>query len=261
MLAAHRMRLYPQSKILFIGPTKPLIDQYLDVFKRCFEIEEDKMAVFTGLVAPEKRAELWKTAKIIFSTPQGLENDIISNRINLEDVSLLGVDEAHRAVGDYAYVWLAQQYVKRAKYPRILALTASPGSDIEKIEEICKNLSIEQIEVRTDEDPDVKPYIQDIKIDWVKVILPPVFKDVQRYLDLFLKERMEKLRKWGILRRKISDLKYVNRTELLNLQAQLRGRAASGERDFVLWKKFVESGLFFKEFRLASQTADFLFLG
>ncbi|MFH1324986.1 MAG: DEAD/DEAH box helicase [Nanoarchaeota archaeon] len=235
MLAAHRLKLYPKSKILFIGPTKPLIDQYMDVFKEHFEIEHDKMAIFTGQVPPNKRAELWKTSKIIFSTPQGLENDIISNRINLEEVSLLGVDEAHRAVGDYSYVWVAQQYVKKAKYPRILALTASPGSDLEKIDEVCKNLCIEQIEVRTDDDPDVKPYIQDIKIEWVKVNLPSKFKDVQKYLKLFLKERMEKLKQWGILRRKDSDLKYVSKTDLLGLQAQLRGRAASGERDFVVW--------------------------
>jgi len=235
MLAAHRLRLYPQSKILFIGPTRPLIDQYLNVFKEHFEISEDKMAVFTGYVKPEKRAELWKEAKIIFSTPQGLENDVISGRITLEDVSLLGIDEAHRAVGDYAYVWLAGQYVKRAKYPRILGLTASPGSEIEKIEEVCKNLYIEQIEVRTDMDPDVRPYIQEVKIDWVKVTLPPLFKDVQKYLSLFLKERMQKLKKWGILRRKDSDLKYINKTDLLKLQGELRGRAASGERDFVLW--------------------------
>ncbi|MBW2988995.1 DEAD/DEAH box helicase [Candidatus Woesearchaeota archaeon] len=236
MLAAHRMRLYPLSKVLFIGPTRPLIDQYLEVFKKYFEIAEEKMAVFTGYVKPEKRAELWENSKIIFSTPQGLENDVIAGRIKLDDVSLLGVDEAHRAVGDYAYVWLAKQYVKRAKYPRILALTASPGTEIEKIEEICTNLSIEQIEVRTDDDPDVKPYVQDIKIDWVKVKLPQEFKDIQKQLALFLKERVEKLKAWGILHRKDIELKYVNKTDLLKLQAQLRGRAASGERDFVVWK-------------------------
>ena len=222
MLAAHRLRLYPQSKILFIGPTKPLIDQYLAVFKEHFEIEEEKMAVFTGLVKPEKRAELWKTARIIFSTPQGLENDIISNRINLEDVSLLGIDEAHRAVGDYSYVWLAQQYVKRAKYSRILALTASPGSDMEKIEEVCKNLCIEHIEVRTDKDVDVMPYIKEIEIEWVKVSLPPIFSDIQRLINLVIQERMQKLKKWGVLKRKDSDLKYVSKTDLLKLQGELR---------------------------------------
>ena len=233
MLAAHRLKLYPTSKILLIGPTKPLIDQYLEVFKTHFEIEESKMAIFTGMVKPEKRAELWKTSKIIFSTPQGLENDIISGRINLEEVSLLGIDEAHRAVKNYAYVFVAQQYNKKASFPRILALTASPGSDAEKIEAVCKNLFIESIEVRTNESPDVKPYIQEIKIDWIRVQLPVIFFDIKKDIVLFLRERMQKLKKWGILRR--TDLQYVSKKDLITLQAQLRGRAASGEKNFVIW--------------------------
>ena len=233
MLAAQRLRQYPNSRILFIGPTKPLIDQYLAVFKEYFDIGEDKMAVFTGMISPEKRAELWKTSQIIFSTPQGLENDIISSRINLEEVSLLGVDEAHRAVGDYAYVFVAQQYQKRARFPRILALTASPGSDMEKIKEVCKNLYIEDIEVRTEQDPDVSPYIQEIKVEWVKIDIPPIFTEVQKFLADFIKDRMQKLKNWGILHR--TDLRYVSKKDLLQLQAQLRGRAASGEKDFVLW--------------------------
>src|SRR3989338_4078248 len=92
--------------------------------QRHFEIGENEMSIFTGMVAPEKRAELWKSAKIVFSTPQGLENDIISSRINLGEVCLLGVDEAHRAVGDYAYVFVARQYMKLASYPRIIGMTA-----------------------------------------------------------------------------------------------------------------------------------------
>src|SRR3989344_8136019 len=101
MLAAKRLSQYPSSKVLLIGPTRPLIDQYLAVFKENFDIPHDQLAVFTGMVRPEKRKDLWETSKIIFSTPQGLENDIISGSIRLEEVSLLGIDEAHRAVGDY----------------------------------------------------------------------------------------------------------------------------------------------------------------
>jgi len=233
MLVAQRLKQYPNSKILFIGPTKPLIEQYMNVFKEHFEIDENDMAIFTGMVAPEKRAGLWKESKIIFSTPQGLENDIISRRINLEDVCLLGVDEAHRAVGDYAYVFVAKQFMKLSRYPRIIALTASPGSDMDKIQEVCRNLFIEDIEVRTDDDPDVKPYIQEMQIDWVNVELPKVFTDIQRYLLLFLRERFEKLKKWEILKR--NELKYVTKSDLLQLQAELRSRIAQGEKDFVVW--------------------------
>ena len=233
MLAAQRLKQYPNSKILFIGPTKPLIDQYFAVFMEHFDINESEMSIFTGMVSPEKRRELWKKSKIVFSTPQGLENDIISNRINLEEVCLLGVDEAHRAVGDYSYVFVAKQFMKLSSFPRIIALTASPGSDLEKIQEVCKNLFIEDIEVRTDEDPDVKPYVQEIETEWIKVELPKVFTDIQRLFLAFLRDRFEKLKKWGVLKR--ADVKFVSKSDLLQLQGQLRSRISQGEKDFVMW--------------------------
>lgn len=232
MLAISRFASHPNSKVLVLAPTKPLAQQHLDTFKRHLDIDASKLVLFTGMVSPEKRAELWKDAKVIFSTPQGLENDIISGRISLEDVSLVVFDECHRAVGDYSYVFIAKQYHKKSSFPRIIGLTASPGSDMEKIKEILSNLFIEEIEIRTDNDPDVKPYIQDIDIKWVKVELPPVFQEISKYLESFLKERLEKLKKWGILRRK--NL-LISKTDLLALQGELRARAASGERDFVLW--------------------------
>jgi len=233
MLSAQRLRQFPNSKILFIGPTKPLIDQYFNVFKEHFEIDENEMSIFTGMISPEKRGELWKKSKIVFSTPQGLENDIISNRINLGEVCLLGVDEAHRAVGDYAYVFVAKQFMKLSSFPRIIALTASPGSDMEKIQEVCKNLFIEDIEVRTDEDPDVKPYVQAIQTEWVSVELPRVFVDIQKFLLLFLRERFERLKASGILKK--ADVKFVSKSDLLQLQGEIRSRISQGEKDFTMW--------------------------
>jgi Fanconi anemia group M protein len=233
MLAAQRLRQYPNSKILLIGPTRPLIEQYKQVFEKHFEIDHEKMAIFTGNVAPEKREELWNKCQIFFSTPQGLENDIISNKIKLEEVSLLGVDEAHRAVGDYAYVFVAKQYMKKAQHSRILALTASPGSDMEKISEVIKNLHIEEIEVRTDDDPDVREYVQEIDVEWVNVKLPPIFLETKKYLEDFTKERIKKLKDLGILHG--GELRIVNKKDLLALQAQLRARIVQGEKDFTLW--------------------------
>jgi Fanconi anemia group M protein len=233
MLAAHRLNHYPNSKILILAPTKPLADQHITVLKKHLDIDPKQIVLFTGLIKPEKRAELWKDAKIIISTPQGLENDILTKRINLEEASLLAFDEAHHAVGDYSYVFVASQYQKKAKYPRILALTASPGSDMDKIKEVCKNLYVEEVEVRTDEDPDVKPYVQEVKTEWLKVTLPPPFHEVQKHIKNFLKDRLERLRNWGVLQK--NDLEFVSKRDLLALQAQLRGRAASGERDSTVW--------------------------
>ncbi|OGM01813.1 hypothetical protein A3K72_03355 [Candidatus Woesearchaeota archaeon RBG_13_36_6] len=234
MLAAQRLRQYPQSKIMLLGPTRPLIDQYYNVFKQHFEIKEDQMAIFTGHVNPEKRAELWKTAKIIFSTPQGLENDIISNKISLKEVSLLGFDEAHKAVGNYAYVWIAEQYQKSSEFPRIIGMTASPGSKLEQIQDVCKNLYIEAIEVRTEFDPDVRPYIQEIKIRWIHVDLPPSFIQIRNFLDDFMKAKLKEIHKMGFLG--AAQIKAMSKKDLLLLQGGLQGRLAQGEKDYWVMK-------------------------
>ncbi len=234
MLAAHRLKQYPKSKILLIGPTRPLIDQYYRVFEKHFDIDKDKMAIFTGFVKPEKREELWKDARIIFSTPQGLENDIISNRIKLEEVSLLGIDEAHRAVGDYAYVFIAKQYHARAKYPRITAMTASPGSELEKINEVLQNLFIEEIEIRNETSPDVRQYIQQLKTKWVKVDFPEEFREVHMFLTDCFNSKMEMVKKYGY----ISSIQMYSKSkkDLLALQAKLQGEIARGNRDFAVLK-------------------------
>ncbi|MDP7622490.1 MAG: DEAD/DEAH box helicase, partial [Candidatus Woesearchaeota archaeon] len=146
LAAAQRLNSYPKSKILFLTVTKPLAEQICNEVKECIDIDEGKIVLFTGTVSPKKREELWKNAVVIVSTPQCVENDIINNRINLEEVSLIIADEAHNAVKNYSYTWVTKQYHKKSKYPRIIGLTASPGSDLEKIQEVCKNLYIEEIE-------------------------------------------------------------------------------------------------------------------
>jgi len=230
MLAAHRLKQYPKSKILLIGPTRPLIDQYFKVFTKNFDIDQGDMVVFTGQVKPEIREKQWKEKKIIFSTPQGLENDIITNRINLREVSLLGFDEAHRAVGEYSYVFIAKQYEAKAKYPRIVALTASPGSEVEKINEVIQNLFIEDIEIRTDKSADVQKYIQKLKMRWIEVTLPEEFKRIQKYLKTCYKSKLSDIKEQGYL----DSVEMKSKREILGLQARLQGEIGSGNKDFAV---------------------------
>lgn len=230
MLAANRLKQHPSSKILLVGPTRPLIDQYFEVFMKHFEIDKNEMAILTGFVRPEKRRQLWESAKVIFSTPQGLENDVISGKIGFKDVSLLGFDEAHRAVGDYSYVWIAKKYYREADFPRIVGMTASPGSDMEKITEVCNNLIIEDIEVRTDSDSDVKPYVQEIEVEYVKVDFPESFSGVRKSLQVCIASKLDAVKKFGY----ISSAAGLSKTELLKLQSSLHGRLAQGDKDFML---------------------------
>ncbi|MBU2561280.1 MAG: DEAD/DEAH box helicase [Nanoarchaeota archaeon] len=232
MLASQRLKCFPNSKVLFLAPTRPLVEQHLQTFSNHFDIEEEQLAVFTGFVKPEKRAQLWKQAKVIFSTPQGLENDIITNKIDLSEVSLVIFDEAHRATGDYAYTFIAKQYNKKARYPRMLALTASPGSELEKINDVCKNLYIEGVELRTDADPDVRPYIQETKVQWVQVELPPELEKIKQYLKACYNSKLNEIKKHGYA----DASRMLSKVDLLKLQGHLHSEIAKGDKSFEIMK-------------------------
>jgi ERCC4-related helicase len=261
LLTAQRLHNYPNSKILMLSPTKPLCEQHVETFKKHMEIDPEKIVLFTGSVTPAKRGEFWKDAKIIVSTPQGLENDVINKRVKLEEVSLLIFDECHHATKDYAYVWVAQQYDKVSRFPRILGLTASPGSDLEKIREVCQNLFIEKVEVRTEKDPDVKPYVQDVKVNWIKVPFPEEFKKVQEYLRDCKKSKLIEAQNYGYCKDPA-----MRKGELLQLQGDLQRQISQGLRDFEVLRSVsliaeslkVEHGLELLESQGIKQTHTYL---
>jgi len=227
LLAAQRLNNHANGKILFLAPTKPLAQQHLNTFKEFFTFPEESFALFTGHVKPEKRARLWREATFIFSTPQGLENDIISRKITLEDVILLIVDEAHRATGDYAYVFITKHYHAVARHERILGLTASPGSNEDTIKEVCTNLYIEKIEVRTYDDPDVKDYVQQLDVMWEHVTLTPTIKKIRDYLQSCYDSRLQEAHSLGYLPGKTDN---YNKSTILSLQGALIAKTAHGER-------------------------------
>ncbi len=215
MLSAYRLSKFRDGKVVMLAPTKPLAVQHANSFRKFLKLPEDKIVVFTGQVNSEKRKKLFKEAKVICATPQVLQNDIIAGSYTLRDVVLLVFDEAHRAVGDYAYVFIAKKYIEQAENPHILGLTASPGSSEEKILEVCRNLFISNIEIRTESDPDVKPYIKGVDISWVKVELPKELKEIKKYLESCFKELVLELKSFGI---NISDF---TKKELLSVRESI----------------------------------------
>jgi Fanconi anemia group M protein len=159
-------RLYNEKgRVLMLAPTKPLVEQHLRFFEKFLIAKSPAdpgappFAMFTGEAPPDERTADWERAQVILATPQVVKNDLIAGRYTLKDVTLMIVDECHRAVGNYAYVFLAQRYIGTADRPLILAMTASPGGAPEKVTEVCANLGIVHVESRTEEDPDVRPYV------------------------------------------------------------------------------------------------------
>jgi len=208
------------NKILFLAPTKPLVIQHSQFIKQFITIDEKNVAVFTGETSPEKRTELWEKSRIIVSTPQVIENDILSQRLNLKDVSFIIFDECHHAVGEYSYVFVSEMYQKQREERLVLGMTASPGNDALKILEICKNLGLTNIEIRTKYDLDVKPYVFNLEIIWKEIDLPKDFAYTIQQLRKALSERLKILKSLDFI--ESSSVTSTNRKNLLDAQKKIQ---------------------------------------
>ena len=213
------------NKILFLAPTKPLVIQHSQFLKQFLDINEESIIVFTGEIAPEKRKKMWEKSRIIVSTPQVIENDLLSKRLDLKEVSFIIFDECHHAVGEYSYVFVSDMYKKQCEDGLILAMTASPGNDINKIIEVCKNLNIKNIEIRTKYDPDVKPYVHDIKVKWKEIALPEEFSHTIQLLRKALSERLKFLKNIDLI--ESSSISLINKTKLLESQKRIQSEIRS----------------------------------
>lgn len=216
-------RLKGGKKVLMLSPTKPLVEQHAAFLRRVLNIPPGAVAIFTGSVAPSEREKTWKVASVVVSTPQVIENDVLMKRFDLKDVSLIIFDEAHRATGDYAYVYIAKKYMEQSPDPLVLGITASPGSTPEKINEVKQNLFIERVELKTEQDPDVAPYIYEKDVEWVKVDVPDKASEIKILLDSLMDDRLEKLRAMGVVYNT-----HLNKKELLALQAKLQASISRG---------------------------------
>ena len=200
LLAAASRVHHAGGRVLVLAPTKPLVEQHLRFFQRLLALpgqDDQSLAMFTGESPPGERAAAWAQARFIFATPQVIKNDLIAGSYNLRDVTLLVIDECHRAVGNYPYVFLAQQYLATAESPLILAMTASPGGQQEKVQEVCANLGIQAVESRTEQDPDVAPYMYEREVEVMEVELPGELRHAVDDLKDLVESRLATLEEMG----------------------------------------------------------------
>jgi len=230
LLAKHRLESFPSSKILFLAPTKPLVEQHYDYFKANLPELYAELQMFTGKIGAKAREKIWPKADIIFSTPQCIANDLKRRRIDLSEVSLLIEDEAHRCTKNYDYTYVAKKYLETSKNPRIIGMTASPGSDQQTISDICECLGIEKIESRDRESADVQPYLQELSVEIVYVDLPPELCEIGVLLKEMYDKKIDELRNRRLL------FGPPSKKNLLLLQHKLGGMASSGNSHFNVLK-------------------------
>ena len=178
---------------LFLAPTRVLVHQHYEFLKTNLTL--DDISLITGEDPIQKRTKLWGNS-VICATPEITKNDLDRQIVSTEQFNLVVFDEVHRTVGDYAYSGIAERFENSSA--RLIGLTATLPSEKEKATEILTRLRISSIAERTEDSPDVKPYIQETKTEWINVELPPELKSIQTLLKLALNERYDTLQKNGI---------------------------------------------------------------
>ena len=192
--------------VLFLAPTRVLVNQHYEFLKENLLIAD--IGIVTGEDLLSKRKKKWMNS-VVCATPEITKNDFARNMVSPNQFALVVFDEAHRTIGDYAYSIIAKYFQNTDT--RILAMTATLPSEKEKAKEIVTRLRIKNLIERSDESPDVKPYIQKTETEWVRVDLTKEMKAIQMCIKLALEERYKELRKNGL---RLSDNKSLS--QLLN---------------------------------------------
>lgn len=179
--------------VLFLAPTRVLAHQHYEFLKNNLLI--DDVALVTGEDLLAKRKKLWINS-VICATPEIVKNDLDRQIVSPEQFSLVIFDEAHRTVGDYAYSGIAERFANTDV--RIIGMTATLPSEKQKAEDMIKILKIASIAQRTEESPDVSPYVQQTETQWITVDLSPEMKEIQALIKATIDSRYLELKRLGL---------------------------------------------------------------
>jgi ERCC4-related helicase len=217
------------GKLLILAPTRPLVLQHAEAFRTW--IPSVRIARFTGTVRRPVREGAWDGADAVFATPELVEHDLSAGRYSLEDVGLIVFDEAHHAVGKYAYVAVAGRF-RRSRRPdaRLLGLTASPGGQQARIDEVVGVLGVTRVEARHRDEVGVREYVQPVEVEHRWVDLPIEIRSIQEALRAANLREGRALQRIGYLRKK--PLASLSVKDLVALRSEVFARPGPMVRKF-----------------------------
>ncbi len=189
------------QRLLILAPTKPLVEQHAEFLADALAAPwNERVNTLTGHMAPAKREAAYKEPGIICATPQVIQNDLVRGSLDIAAIDWMVFDECHRAVGDYPYAFLGDELRRKHPKCRRLGLTASPGHDVTKIDEVRRNLGLLHVEIRTPQDADVREFIQETEVEWETLPLPANMARVSKRLHDALADRVRHLKAQGSLK-------------------------------------------------------------
>jgi len=101
--------------------------------------------------------------------------------------------------GDYAYCQVIRELDKSNAFYRIVALSATPGSDLNAVKLVLQNLKTSTIELRNEDSPDITPYTHQRTIEKVVVPIGEELKKVKMQYLSVLEPFVQRLSKMGLL--------------------------------------------------------------
>nr|XP_045010510.1 Fanconi anemia group M protein isoform X3 [Jaculus jaculus] len=187
-------RWFPSGKVVFMAPTKPLVTQQMEACYRVMGIPQSHMAEMTGSTQAATRKEMWCCKRVLFLTPQVMVNDLTRGVCPAADIKCLVVDEAHKALGNYAYCQTVQQ--------------------------VITNLLIGQIELRSEDSPDILPYSHERRVEKHVVPLGEELAAIQKTYIQILEAFASSLIQRNILMRR--DIPTLTKYQLILARDQFR---------------------------------------
>jgi len=211
---------------LMIAPTAALVKQHFDDLELVFDKDLTKPISMSGAIPPSKREGMWNKGRLVVSTPQVVRNDVNRGLLDLSDCCLLIIDEAHHSTGERAEAQVADLYLELANEPLILGMTASPGSNTEKVEEICNRLRVGRIHLRTSEDNMLSEHLANLDIEELKVRVPDEIRELAEPLVRWQESIVERERRLGryVMPGAVTHRGLANAMERANLAVR-RGQA------------------------------------
>ncbi|MEZ8032152.1 MAG: helicase-related protein [Candidatus Poseidoniaceae archaeon] len=199
MAMAEALRL-DNGKILLIAPTTGLVEQQQRMAREMLNLEPGLIQTYTGDITPAKRPPVWKKARIIMATSQVIRNDAMNELIDLSEVSLLIVDEAHHGTGKHAYAQVGRLYREAHEHaPLVLGATASPGSTEQNIMEVIRTYGFDCLDVSRKEDPMLQPYAVDMSTVPHRLPLPSTLTTLLQPLKDHFEQEAKHLQDLGFL--------------------------------------------------------------
>ncbi|MGC8587006.1 MAG: DEAD/DEAH box helicase [Candidatus Micrarchaeia archaeon] len=211
------------KKAMMLAPTKPLSEQHYATLRQLLKIDESKVLLLTGAMVKRKRAEMEEMASVIVATPQTVANDLKSGNLSLEGFDVVIFDECHKAVGKYAYTYIANEC--SMKGIQVIGLTASPGGKREKVSTLIDALNIQAIEARISTDEDVIKYVMPKYVSVVEVEKSEIVNKIGALLKPEIESSLEGLNKMGLINiRKFERIPKGRLIELGNLINKISAR-------------------------------------